>query len=171
MARIAFGITSMKVGGIDPTTGLPTDLTDVGRIYRDTGTWTEEDGDETNHYAEREQDPVITIKEQGLETLNFSLMDTPADTLVLWAGGTVTEVVDEPDVWNKPRGPVNIEKSIEIVTADGTKFTIHRGKVTAKRNLTPTRNGIFLLEIQVRPMTPLVAGVPPVTIADPPAAE
>jgi hypothetical protein len=170
MARVAFGIKSMKVGGIDETTGLPTSLTDVGRIYRDTGSWTEEDGPETMHYAEREQDPVITIREQGVETLNFSLMDTPADVLVLWAGGTVTEVVDEPDVWNKPRAPVNIEKSIEIETDDGTVFTIHRAKIYAKRNLTPTRNGIFLLEISARPLTPLVANVPPVTIADPPAA-
>lgn len=161
----------MKVGGIDAVTGLPTSLEDVGRIYRDTGTWTVADGEETNHYAERELDPVITIQNPGVETLNFSLMDTPADTLALWAGGTVTEVVDEPDVWNKPRGPVNIEKSIEIVTADGTKFTINRGKVTAKRNLTPTRNGIFLLEISIKVMTPLVDGVPPVTIADPPAEE
>ena len=167
MAKVAFGIKSMKAGGIDPVTGLPTGLEDVGDIYRDTGSWTETDGTETNHMAERKTDPVVSIKEPGEETLVFSLMDTSAVNLEKWCGGTVTTVVDQPDVWNKPSGVTNIEKSLEIETEDGTVFTIHRGKVTTKRNLTPTRTGIFLLEVTVKPMAPLVEGVQPVTIKDP----
>jgi hypothetical protein len=166
MSKVAFGVTSVKMGDIDPATGLPTALTDVGDIYRDTATMTEADGEVTNHFAERKTDPVVTIEEPGEETLQFSLMDISADNLVKYLGGTVTEVLDQPDVWNKPDGVVTIEKAFEITTDDGTIVTINRGRVRAKRNLTPTRNGIFLLEVTVRILAPKVDGVPAVTVTD-----
>lgn len=164
--KYSFGVKSLKVGGIDPVTGLPTGLESVGDVYKDTATWTEADGAVTNHYAEGKADPVVVITEQGEETFAFSLMNFNAQTLQKFLGGTVTSVVDEPDVWNKPLQVVEIEKSVELETEDGSIFTIYRGKIMAKRNVTPTKTGLNLLEVMVRPLAPLVEDLPAVSIQD-----
>jgi len=166
MGKVSYGVASIKAGGIDAVTGLPTALTSVGDVYKDTATMNETDGTETNHFAEMKTDPVITITEPGEETVEFSLMDTSADNLLAWIGGTVTTVgVD--DTWNKPRDIENIEKSLEITTEDGTVITVNRAKIMAKREHEPTRKGVMLIVVKARILTPLIDGVPPVTVADP----
>jgi len=165
--KFAFGIKSMKSGGIDPVTGLPTALEDVGDIYKDTGEWIENDGTTTPHRSEFKNTPVVTVVEPGDEEFRFTLMDTSAKNLAKLCGGTVTEVIDQPDVWNKPKGVPNIEMSFVLQTEDGTEVTIHRGKVVGKRRLTPTRTGMFLIDVAVTPQEPLIADLPAVTSKDP----
>lgn len=166
MSKVAFGVKSIKKGGINTSTGLAENLVNVGDVYRDTATLTQEDGETTDHYSEFKNDPVVTITEPGETTLEFSLMDTEADVLVQYLGGTVT-TVSSVKSWNKPSSVPDIEASFELETIDGTKFTINRAKVSAKINGELARKGITLLEVKARVLTPKVASVPPLVITDP----
>ena len=167
MAKVAFGLEKIEKGNIDPVTGLPTGLLDVGDIYRDTASMETADGETTDHFAELKQSPVITITEMGTQTLRFQLMDTSAAKLLEYMGGTVTEVAGEPDVWNAPRDIVAIEKAFVITTKDGTVFTIHRGKVVGKLIVNPTRKDVSLLDVMIRVLNPNVDALAPITVADP----
>lgn len=156
----------MEAGGIDGVTGLPTAMADVGNVYKDTANMVESDGQETTHYAELKSDPVVVVDEAGEEMIEFSLMDTSATNLESWCGGTVTTVGTD-DTWNKPTTVPNIEKSLRITTEDSTVVTIHRAKIKGKRVLSPTKKGIFLIEVKAKILTPVVDGVPAVSVADP----
>ena len=161
-----FGVVSIKRGGIDSVTGLPTALTDVGEIYRDTADMIPGDVDITDHFSELSSQPVIRTKRKGLTVLQFTLMDTSADVLAAYLGGTVTAVADEPDVWNEPDETPTIEASFEITTESGKVITIHRGDVTGKYIITPKRDSMNLLEVMVAIMKPLVENVPATTSKD-----
>jgi hypothetical protein len=160
MANFSFGVKSIKAGGIDAITGLPTGLADVGDVYEGTATLDQEDAQITEHYSEFKNDPVASVEKTGKRMFSFSLMDTSADTLVAWLGGT-------PDVWNAPEQPPVIEKSLAIETEDGTIYTIHRAKITGKLSGDVSKTGKVTLDIVARVLQPKVADVPSLTVTDP----
>jgi len=166
MGQKVFGVTSIEIGDINAVTGLGENYASVGDIYKDTAMNEEDEPTSNDHFAELKRDPVITVVENGAETLRFDIMDAGADTLVALLGGTVTAVAGNPDIWNKPTNHTNIEKAFRITTDDGTVFEYRRVKVMGHRNLEPTRKGIFLTKIVGRILTPLIADVPPVSITD-----
>lgn len=166
MSKTAYGIQSVQKGGIDAVTGLPTGLADVGDLLQGTITMEETEGNITNFFSELKKNPVLSITEAGEKTFRFQLMDTRADTLVQYLGGTVVESPGNPDVWNEPEDHPDIEASFEIVTEDGQKFTIHRGKVMARLVGNFARTGITVIDVRVVPLEPLVDGVRALTIGD-----
>lgn len=165
MANFPFGLSSIKTGGIDAVTGLPTSLVSVGNVLRNSAELTQDDAQMTEHFAELKSDPIAVVTRNGKRLFRFTLMDVAADTVVIYAGGSVT--AGPPDVWNAPTAAPNIEKSFEITTLDGTVITINRGKVTAKVTGQASEEGRFVVEVMVTPLTPLVADVPAFTIEDP----
>lgn len=156
MPVYSYGIKSIKSSEIAAATGLPVELTDVGEVYEESADFTQEDPTTTDHMSEFKDDPIITIQRKGMKQVVFSLMDTAAANLVEWLGGTVTEVVDEPDQWEEPSVTPQIFKAMEFEFEDGSIYGIRRGKVSAKLIPSPTRAGITLLEVTVRPLQPLV---------------
>ncbi|MEM9338721.1 MAG: hypothetical protein AAGA66_08345 [Bacteroidota bacterium] len=166
MNQKAFGVQSIEIGTINESTGLGESYTSVGDVYKDTAIVEEEEPTSNDHFAELKRDPVISVVENGSETIRFDLMDAGADVLVNLLGGTATDVVDQPDIWSKPLGHTNIEKAIRITTDDGTIFTFNRVKIMASRNLQPTRQGIFLVKVMGKVLTPLINDLPSVTITD-----
>ena len=166
MAQKVFGVTSVEIVDINAGTGLGENYASAGDIYKDSATVEEDEPTSNDHFAELKRDPVISVVENGAETIRFDIMDAGADTLVNLLGGTATDVAATPDKWNKPTTHTNIEKAIRITTDDGTVFEYNRVKVMAHRNLEPTRKGIFLVKVVGRVLTPLVDGVPSVVITD-----
>lgn len=166
MTQKAYGVASIEMGDINAGTGLGENYADVGDVYKGTAIVEEAEPTSNDHYAELKRDPVITVVENGNETIKFDLMDAGADTLVTLLGGTATDVMGVADKWNKPASHVNVEKAFRITTDDGTIFEYNRVKVMAHRVLQPTRDGVFLTKVMGRVLTPLVDGVPAVTITD-----
>ena len=159
--EVSFGIASIEKGDIDAVTGLPSNLQDVGDVYRDSVSMETPDHTTTDHFPERGNHPLVRINRKALTVFKFTLMDTQAATLVQYLGGEVTEVAAGNDIWEEPLTTPKIENSFVLTTDDGKVFTIHRGDVVAKLVPNPTKTGVHLLEVMVTVMKPKVAGVSP----------
>lgn len=170
MPKYSYGINSFLVGDINATTGLLENGVEMKEaVYRDTFDVTEEEGTTTDHYSEMDSTPKVSFTEVGKETITLQLMDTDVDQLVRFLGGTKT-VVGGRDTWNKPAGAVNVEKYIKVITMDGTDLEYPRVKITARKNFQLRRNGLWLLDLTMTVLTPLLpAGspLPAVIVTDP----
>jgi len=170
MAKYSYGISAFTMGDIDGTTGLQTSPVDLKEtVYKDTFNVTEEEGSSVDHYSEMDSTPKISFQDIGKETITFQMMDTDVDKLVLFLGGTKT-VVGGRDTWNKPSGAVSIEKYIKVTTLDGTDLEYPRVQVSARKNFQLRKQGIWLLDVTMTVLTPLLpSGTPlsPVIVTDP----
>jgi len=169
MAKYSYGISAFTVANIDPGTFLGVDPVDVKEmVYRDSFNMTEEEGATIDHYSEMDNTPKVSFTEVGKEIITLQLMETQVDNLVLFLGGTKT-VVATRDRWSKPTTATDIEKFISITTNDGTTIQIPRAKVTARKNLQFRRNGIWLIDVTLTPLTPKGGTLAAMVIDDPAA--
>jgi len=169
MAKYSYGISAFTVANIDPGTFLGVDPVDVKEmVYRDSFNMTEEEGATIDHYSEMDNTPKVSFTEVGKETITLQLMETQVDNLVLFLGGTKT-VVATRDRWSKPTTATDIEKFISITTNDGTTIQIPRAKLTARKNLQFRRNGIWLIDVTLTPLTPKGGTLAAMVIDDPAA--
>lgn len=157
--KFSYGIKSLIVADIDPATGLALAGTEVElepNIYRDTFDITEEEGTTTDHYAEMIPDPKISFKEPGKDVGTFQIMDTQADMLVLFLGGTVTEDAGPParKTWSKSKTAVNIEKFMKLTTPDNTEIIMPRCQMSGRKVFQIRRNQIWVIEVTVTPLAP-----------------
>ena len=159
MPTYSYGLKSVKFSPIAPLTGLPTALVDIGKIYRDSGEFTQEDSAKTQHFAELDDDPVVSISRKGVKSIRLRLMDTEASNLVKWLGGTVVEVVDEPDQWEEPDVTPTIEYAFEFEMEDGSVTGIRRGQVDAKYLPDPKRTGFTVIDVMITPLKPLITAL------------
>jgi hypothetical protein len=167
MTKYAYGISSFLIGDIDPATGLQINPTEIKEsVYRDTFNWVEQEGATTDHYSEMDSTPKISFTEAGKETITLQIMETQADLLVKFLGGTVT-VVDLKNVWHKPTSAPAIEMFIDITTEDGTNIKIPRARVSGRKNFQFRRNNIWLVDVTITPMTPLLGTLDAIEITDP----
>jgi len=169
MAVYSYGLQSVKVSPIDPATGLATALTDIGKIYRDTAEFTQDDPEQFEHFSELDDNPIVSKTRKGVKNIMLRLMDTSADNLVKYLGGTVTEVVDTPDKWNEPNDTPEIELGFEFEMEDGAKVGVNRGRISGKLIPDPKRSGFTVLELMIKVLQPKVTGVPATFKIDPPA--
>ena len=169
MAKYSYGISAFTVANIDPGTFLGVDPVDVKEmVYRDSFNMTEEEGATIDHYSEMDNTPKVSFTEVGKEIITLQLMETQVDNLVLFLGGTKT-VVATRDRWSKPTTATDIEKFISITTNDGTTIQIPSAKVTARKNLQFRRNGIWLIDVTLTPLTPKGGTLAAMVIDDPAA--
>lgn len=167
MAKYSYGIASFTIGDISPTTGLQINPLNIKEaVYRDSFNMTEEEGTTTDHYSEMDTTPKVSFTEVGKETLTLQLMETQAAMLLAFLGGTVA-VLDGTSAWTKPAGATNIEKFLDITTVDGTRIRIPRAKVTGRKNMQFRRNGIWLIDVTITPLSPLLGTLGAMVINDP----
>lgn len=164
MKEPSYGYAHLKMGTIDAVTGLPAGLTTVGKIVKNSASFSESEGTTTQHFSELSQFPEVEIQEKGAAVLTFQLMEVTPDNAVRFAGGTVTDGDGSPDIWNAPRGIVNIEGSFEAQSEDGRVLTINRGKVTARANMALSTQGLWAFDVKIAVLQPeLGADLPPWT--------
>lgn len=164
--KYSYGLLTAKVGTTDVATGLGTGLADMGSIFKDTMELMESDIAQTPLFAQQDPNtPKLVLHGGSQETVKLSLMDTSADTLAKYCGGTVTTVATVK-TWNKPLVAPNLEMAFEFVTTDGAKIEIPRGSVAAKKNFKVADNSIWVLELTITPLASKVAGVKSLRISD-----
>lgn len=165
--KYSYGISAFTVADIDSGTFLGINPVDVKEmVYRDSFNMTEEEGTTTDHYSEMDTTPKVSFTEVGKETITLQLMETQVDNLVLFLGGTKS-VVGGRDRWSKPTTASDIEKFVTITTNDGTTIQIPRCKITARKNLQFRRNGIWLIDVTMTPLTPKGGTLAAMVIDDP----
>lgn len=167
--KYSYGISAFTIADIDPGTFLGINPVDVKElVYRDSFNMTEEEGTTTDHYSEMDTTPKVSFTEVGKETITFQAMETQVDMLVLFLGGTKTTVASR-DRWSKPTTATDIEKFVTITTNDGTTIQIPRCKITGRKNLQLRRNGIWLIDVTMTPLTPKGGTLAAIVIDDPAA--
>lgn len=170
MSKYSYGINSFLVADIDPTTGLGINPVETKEaVYRDTFNVAEEEGTTTDHYSEMDSTPKVSFTEIGKETITLQLMETDTATLANYLGGSVV-VEGGKNTWEKPSGQATVEKHLTVVTEDGVTLTYPRVKVTARKNFQLRRNGLWLLDVTMTvlsPMLPTGAPLAAVIVADP----
>jgi hypothetical protein len=166
--KLIYGISSFKVGDIDPTTGgilNPVEFKDI--IYRDTVSLIQNDGTTEKHYNEMDNVPQAAITEPGEDVFKLSVMEAIANNLEIFLGGTVTTLTGV-NTWHKPAGVTSVEKYIEFITVDGTKITIPRAHVVGKKNFDVKRNKLWLIDVTLTPLKPTLGTLDAVEIEDAP---
>lgn len=167
MTKYSYGIQSFTIADIDGATFLGINPVEVKEaVYRDSFNMTEEEGTTTDHYSEMDTTPKVSFTEVGKETLTFQVMETQVDYLVMFLGGAKTTVGGR-DRWSKPTVATDNEKFVTITTLDGTTIQIPRCKITGRKNLQFRRNGIWLIDITMTPLTPKGGTLAAVVIDDP----
>lgn len=126
-----------------------TGYTPYGLTYQDTAKMSQEDGEETEFYAEEEDDPIETIVKAGKTTFTFSVMNPDLNTLKRLFGGEIAT-----NIWAYPDVAATIEESLIILPRKGLKFQVPRAKIKAKFNGEFSKKGLLLLEVTATVMKP-----------------
>ena len=156
MSKYSYGISAFEIGDITPVSGVIAAAVDMKEaVYRDTFNSAEEEGSTTDHYAEMNTTPKASFTEVGKETITWQCMDTDIDQIVRLLGGVKT-TVDLRDIWTKPTIPADIEKYIKVTTMDGTILEYPRVKITTRKNFQFRRNGLWLLDVTMTVLSPLL---------------
>lgn len=145
---ITLGLCEIRVGTAAPNGTMPTDMTKIGKTYKDTCKIAQESSEVTEHYEEGKPAPEVRSKTRKIPTLTFSIMDASVDDLVAYVGG---ENID--GAWGYNGDEVVANKAIKVVTEKGLDFDIPNGDIEAVINADMSAKGIFLVEFTVTPMS------------------
>lgn len=156
MSTITLGLSAILGKTGEPAKGdfNETDYTRYGLTYQDTAKMSQEDGEETEFYAEEEDDPIETIEKAGKTTFTFSVMNPDLTTLKRLFGGEIAT-----NIWAYPDVAATVEESLIILPRKGLKFQVPRAKIKAKFNGEFSKKGLLLLEVTATVMKPNTSGL------------
>lgn len=148
---VTLGLSKILGKEGEPTTAdfTETGYTAFGLTYQDTAKMSQEDGEETEFYAEEEDDPIETIEKAGKTIFTFSIMNPGLNTLKRLFGGEIAT-----NIWAHPDVAATIEESLIILPRKGLKFQVPRAKIKAKFNGEFSKKGLLLLEVTATVMKP-----------------
>ena len=161
--KYTLGLSKIELGPIGEDGDMGSNLAQLGYTYQDSATFTGEDPELTEFYAEEVDDPVVQNSRAGKYTLNFQLMNPSADTMKTLMGGTVNT---STGAWEAPNAQPRIELSCVITPAQGFKFVIPRMNIVAKVNATLSKTGMTLIDVAGTVLTPTKSGVSKMTLEE-----
>lgn len=147
MSLITLGLSQIKVGEAAPNGTMPTELTKIGKTYKDTCKIGQDAADVTEHFEEGKAAPEVRKKSRKIPKLTFSLMDADAQMLADYVGG---EIVGGK--WAYDGDELVAEKAILVETEQGLNFEIPNGDIEAIINADMSAKGIFLVDFTVTPL-------------------
>ena len=151
MGLITLGLCQIKVGEAAPTGTMPSDLTKIGKTYKDTAKIAQDSADVTEHFEEGKAAPEVRKKARKIPRLTFSLMDADAQMLADYVGGTCT-TSESAKTWAYDGDEVVANKAVFIETEQGLDFEIPNGDIEAIINADMSGKGIFLVDFTVTPL-------------------
>jgi hypothetical protein len=101
MAVYTLGLASIEMGAVGSDGGMGTSLAQLGYTNKDSCSFTQEDPETEEFYAEEVDDPVVSISRAGKKTFNFSVMNPDVEVLTALLGGTSSGTGDAA-VWSAP---------------------------------------------------------------------
>lgn len=164
----SYGLEYIKVGAIEEDGGLSTALAALGVTYENTAELVQDDPDITEIKSEENIEPEEIFEVEGTKRINWSIMNYDPDELVKILGGTATGVAPNK-TWESPVSKSPIELSVEFKTKTGHIVQVPRAKITAKLNWQMRKNGMALVEVSARIMTPTKADTAPISVTKPAA--
>jgi hypothetical protein len=153
------GCKNIKVGNLAADGGISTSLADIGKLYKQTVSLVEEDGQVTRHFAEGQRFPFLNVVDAAGVILKFTLTDISAAILAKWLGGTAAT-----NTWTSATDSFSVEQSVTADTLFGVTIEVVRcflyGKITWNMN----RTEIAKIEVTGEIMQPDKTGSAPLTI-------
>lgn len=150
METKTYGLKAIKTAPAEATGDFPTTgLTELCRTFKNSAEFTEEDPTITDEFCDQSDDPVISFVEKGAKSIKVSTFDYSADTLKKLKGGTILN-----GKWQEPAVVEEIIKAVEITTDTDLKFQFPKARIIAKFNAKFVKNGMTLLEITIKPLSP-----------------
>lgn len=162
----AYGLEYIKIGDKAVDGGMGTSLETLGVTYENTAELIQDDAEITEVKSEENIEPEEIFEVEGTKRINWSIMNYDPDQLVKVLGGTATGSAPNKS-WEAPVSKNPIEKSIEFKTKSGHVVQVPRAKLTAKVNWKMRKNGVALVDIVARIMTPTKAGTAPIKMLKP----
>lgn len=140
-----------KLNSADPKEDgtMPEVLPELCQTYRDSCSFVEEESTVTDEYSDQQDDPIASFDVKGAKTITCSTFDYSPETLVKLKGGTIVN-----GQWAEPVIAPEIYQAIEILTNADLPFQFPYCRVSARFNANFTKNGLSLLEIKFRPLSP-----------------
>lgn len=148
---ITLGLCEIKVGAAAPNGTMPTDLTKIGKTYKDTAKINQENSDVTEHFEEGHSAPEVRKKSRKIPVVTFSIMNPSVQDLIDYVGGTNIGTDTAPK-WGYDGSEVVANKAIKIITEQGFDFDIPNGDIEAVINGDLSTGGILLVDFTVTPM-------------------
>ena len=159
---ITIGLKQVKVGEAAPNGTMPTVLTKIGKVYKDTIKMAQDAPDVTEHFEEGKASPEVRAKARKIQKVTFSLMDADPQVLADYVGGEVVE-----GKWLYDGSEDVAPKAIFIESEQGFDFEIPNADIEAVINADMSAKGIFLVDFTVTPMAvsagKAIRGVPKTT--------
>ncbi|MDM1093422.1 hypothetical protein [Myroides odoratimimus] len=153
-----YGLKQLNSGEVTADGTMPTKLDELCRTHRDSCEFTEDDPQITEEFCDQEDGSIETFEQSGGKQIKFATFDYSPETLVKLKGGTVVN-----GQWASPITKTAIYQAIELITDTGLPFHFPKCRVTAKFNAKFVKNGLSLLEVVLKPMSP-APGKPDVLI-------
>jgi hypothetical protein len=161
----SYGLDYIKVGAIEGDGSMSTALAALGVTYENTAELVQDDPEITEIKSEENVEPEEVFEVEGTKRINWSIMNYDPDELVKIMGGSATGVAPNK-TWNSPITKTPIELSVEFKTKTGHIVQITRAKITAKLNWQMRKNGMALVDINARILTP-ADGEAPIIVTNP----
>lgn len=150
------GLSKIEIGDIAADGGMGQNLSQLGYTYKDSCTFTMDDPETTDFYAEEVDDPVVSISKAGKTTLAFQIMNPSVEVLAAMMGGTADGT---NETWDAPSELPSIEKSIRVTPEQGLMFEFPRMKITAKFDGNFAKSDMMKLSVTATVMIPEKEGV------------
>lgn len=153
MGLITLGLSVIKVGTASPSGTMPSGMTKIGKIYKDTCKMSQDAADVTEHFEEGMAAPEVRKKSRKIPKITFSVMDADADMLAEYVGGTVTTGAGGKKSWGYDGSEVVANKAISMETEQGMGFEAPNADIEAVIDADMSAKGIFLVNFTVTPMS------------------
>ena len=158
MSLITLGLSQIKVGDAAANGTMPTQLTKIGKTYKDTCKIAQDAAEVTEHYEEGKAAPEVRKKSKKIPVLTFSIMDADVQFLIDYIGGENVGTTEAPK-WGYSGDEVVANKAVKVESEQGLDFEIPNGDIEAVINADMSAKGIFLVDFTVTPCA-VTAGKP-----------
>lgn len=150
---ITIGLKMIQVGTASEAGTMPndSDLKKMGKVYKDSATLTQEEGEETEHFEENNPIPEFSETEQSTPVLEFDIMNADVDFLVEYMGGT-KKSENGKDTWIMASSPAPVTKALRIISKQGLNFDMPNALLSARLNNELNSKGINLVHFKVKPL-------------------
>lgn len=147
---------------VTTTTGIPAvgAWVAAGVTYRDEASLTEDDGTDTEHYSNENDDPEESDTVPGKKKLVLAFIDWTPANCVKWFGGTISGA-GATEVWEAPVSRSKQELAVRLRSKNGKYITLVRVSFSSKIDYKLAPSGIAKMVISGTVLASAVAGGTP----------
>lgn len=157
--EITFG--QVQKDSSNHTTGdMPTSMTKIGKVYRNTCVINQDSSEKTEHYEEGRTIPEILNKTKKSPVLTFSLMVDDLEVLKNTVGGDlITNSSGDVIGWGFNGNELPDPIAVRLKPMMGADIEIPNGDIDAVINANLTQEGLFLVDVTLTPLAVDAQGV------------